>query len=196
MPKTEKRRVKEVREIRSPRQLLAVKKLCDIVRTARKQKGITLGKILRESGYSDSFSRHPGTAIKAKSFQQLLDKHLPDDLITEVHEGILTASALDHYVFPKTEDNKEIKKVIESVSGCKLVKIRRVGPWKRAYYWVPDNQSRMKAIAEAYKVKNKYPAEKHEIEGRIETVEVIKYSEPIKNSSKPDENNSKQDGNE
>ena len=193
--KNRKSENKTPRAIKSPRQLIAVRRLTEIVRNSKKQKGITLGKILRGAGYSESFSEQPKRAIQAKSFQELLDQYLPDDLITETHQQILKASTMDHYVFPKTEDDEEIKQVVESVSGCKLIKIRQVGEWKRAYFWTPDNQSRVRAIAEAYKVKNTYPAEKHQVEGRIEKVEVVKYSESVKNKSKQNENNSKQDGN-
>lgn len=169
----------KLREIKSPRQLIAVKKLSEIVRNSKGKK-ITLGKVLRESGYSESFSEHPGRAIKSKSFQELLEEHLPDNLITEAHEGALRASKLDHYVFPRSEKDQEIKEVIESVAGCKLVKIRKALQWKRAYYLIQDNQSRLKAIAEAYKIKNKYPPQKVDLTSKGKQVVAFNYLPPAK----------------
>ena len=167
MPRSEKRKgkakaSKELKKVKSARQLIAVKKITEIVRKSKGQKSITLGKILRESGYSDSMSLQPSRIVQSKSFQELLNEYLPDDLITEVHGDALQAAKLDHYVFPAKEDDEVIKETVESVKGAKLVKIRKNLQWKRAYFWIPDNQSRMKAIAEAYKVKGSYPAEKHE----------------------------------
>ena len=161
--------VKNSISVSSPRRLIAVKKISEIIGKTKKQKNVTVGRILRESGYSVSTSKTPSRIIKGKKFQELLKDHLPDDLIAKTHEGLLRASRLDHYVFPSGEDDRVIKKTIESVAGCKLIRIRKHLNWKRAYFWTPDNQSRMKAIAEAYKLKGKYPAErhKHEVQGKL-----------------------------
>jgi len=170
MPKTEKPKGKakpsneKLKEIRSPRQLALVTRLSDIVRkTKGKQKSITLGKLMKEVGYSDEFSKQPSRVTKSKGFQALLDKYLPDDTIAEVHGDALRASKLDHYVFPQSEDDEVIKDTIESVNGCKLIKIRKKLNWKRAYFHSPDTGNRIKAIQEAYKVKGKYPAEEHKV---------------------------------
>lgn len=160
----------------TPRQLVAVKKLSDIVRSSKGQKNITLGKLLREAGYSEETSKKPGRVVKAKSFQELLDHYLPDDAIAEVHGDLMKASKLDHYIFPLGAEDDDIREIIESVSGCRLVKIKIDTNWKRAYFWTPDNMSRMKAIAEAYKIKNKYPAEKHE--HTVAIVETVNYGDP------------------
>jgi len=158
-----------------PRQLIAVKKLSEIVRKSKGKK-VTIERVLKEAGYSSYYSKQGQRALKGIRFQKLLEKHLPDALIAETHEGVLKASKLDHYVFPARENNGEIKKVIESVAGCKLVKIRRQKNWKRAYFLTPENPSRIRAIAEAYKLKDKYPAEKHKVEGEIKTVKVVNYA--------------------
>jgi hypothetical protein len=170
MPKKEKPRGKaksndkKLRQIKSPHQLALVKKLSAVVRNTKgKQKRITLGKLMREVGYSIETSKKPYRVLKSKNFQALLDDYLPDDTIAEVHGEALRASKLDHYVFPAKEDDEVIKDTVESVEGCKLIKIRKQLNWKRAYFYSPDTQNRLKAIAEAYKVKGKYPAEKHEV---------------------------------
>jgi hypothetical protein len=167
MPRTEKpkgkaKELKKLRELKSTRQLIAVKKITEIVRNSKGQKKVTLGRILRESGYSDSMATQPARVIQSKSFQALLNQYLPDDTIAEVHGDLLKASVLSHYIFPASEDDEVIKNTVESVAGVKLVKIRKQHNWKRAYFWTPDNRSRLQAIAEAYKVKGRYPAEKHE----------------------------------
>lgn len=180
MPKKEKPNgegktsINKLIKIKSPRQLALVKKLSELVRkTHGKQKHITLGKLMREVGYSDKFSLQPSRVTKSKTFQELLNKYLPDDTIAEVHGDALKASQLSHYIFPKSEDDETIRQTIESVEGCKLIKIRQKLNWKRAYFQAPDTNNRLKAIAEAYKVKGLYPAEKHE--HMVAVVKVMKY---------------------
>jgi hypothetical protein len=48
-----------------------------------------LGKILRESGYSESTSKTPGRVISTKSWQSLLNDYFPDDLLLDIHKSLL-----------------------------------------------------------------------------------------------------------
>ena len=50
----------------------------------------------------------------------------------------------------------EIIEIIESVAGCKVRKIRHGDNANHVWFWSPDNASRLGAIREAYKIKNKY----------------------------------------
>jgi len=60
--------------------------------------------------------------------------------------------------------------VIESVAGCVVQKIQHGDQANHIWYWTPDNTNRLNAIKEAYKVKNKYPADK------LETTTTIKFA--------------------
>jgi len=165
--KTE-RKPKELKEIVNPnRQLIAVKKISEIVRGAS-GKSLTIGKILRESGYSLQTSLHPSSIVQGDKFQALLEKHLPDDKLAETHELLTKAEFRGKAYFNKKISKETIKDIIESVSGCRLVRIlsNKKGDGWVAYYTQPDSNSRLRAITEAYKLKNKYPA----IEVKQETV--------------------------
>ncbi len=164
MPTTEKPKVKKTYNVQPTlRHKIAVQKLSEIIRkTKGKQKKITIGKILRESGYSESVALHPTNVTERKGFQELLEEYLPDDLVLETHKNLLKATGLDHYVFPPSTSDEEMKEIIESVPGCKLMKISHGEQWNRAYYWVPDSKSRKDAIDMAYKLKGSYKAEKVE----------------------------------
>ena len=68
------------------------------------------------------------------------------------------------------------------------------------HHWFLINQfadltNKRLAIDMFYKKYGKYAPEKHELEGTVEVIEIVKYSEPDKNGSKQDENSSKQDKN-
>lgn len=157
--KKPKKKSPELKEFTHSRQLLLIKKLSEVIRKSKGKKKITMGKLMREVGFSASFSEHPKKLFKSKNFKELLNHYLPDHKIAEVHAGVLEASKLDHMVFPLAMDDKKIKNVIESVSGCKVRRIEHGEQANHAYFWAPDNHARLKAIAEAYKIKNKYDPE-------------------------------------
>ena len=156
-------------------QQIAFKKLSEIVGKKGKRRRITLGKILRESGYSVSTSKTPAKVTKRKGWKKLMAEHYPDKELVKAEGAQLHASGQTHYVFPLGESDEEIKKIIEGFPNCKLLKIRIQGNWKRAYYFVPDNTAIGKSLDRIYKLKNKYPAEKHKIEGEIKTIKIINY---------------------
>lgn len=119
---------------------------------------VSISKEMRKAGYSRSYSESPHRLTRSKGWEQLMEGYLPDNLLAETHGELVKAVKLSHYAFPKSEDKEFIEEIIKHVPGCKLVKIRTTKGWKRAYYLTPDNQSRMKAIEAAYKVKGGFTA--------------------------------------
>lgn len=180
MTRSEKRTVKakpskeKLKRIKSPRQLLLIKKLSEIVgKTDKKHKHITLGKLMREVGYSVEYSKSPEKVTKSKGWLQLLEEYFPDKLISERMMTQLNAQAIEHYVFSSKTPDEEIRETIEGQFGFKVMKISNGDTWKRAYFSVPDHNSRDKVIEKLLKLKNKYPAEKHE--HMVAVVKVVKY---------------------
>lgn len=164
MPRTKTKSAKKKTRLKgkiNPRQLLVVKKLSENVRKKKGQKGMSIGKIMREAGYSPETSKKPYRLTRSKGFQQLLEEYLPDDMIAKAHQDLFNAHKVDHYVFPASVSDDWIKKTVKEW-GFKLTKIAKNEQWKRAYYSMPDHAIRTKGIQEAYKIKNKYPAEKHD----------------------------------
>ena len=176
MVKRKNRKAEKPREITPTlKQRLAVKRLVEISRNAKGQKHITIGRVLREAGYSSATASHPKQITEGKGWKQLMEKYYPDDKLAIVEGGQLNASRVGHYIFPSRESDKEIREIIESFPNCKLIKIRKQLNWKRAYFSSPDNQAIGKSLDRIYKLKSKYPAEKHEIEGEIKTIKIINY---------------------
>ena len=161
------------------RQLIAVKKLSEILRKAKGQKNVTMGKILKEAGYSDSVSKHPDIVTETKGFKELLEEYLPDALIQQTHKDLLQAARLDEYKMDANLDDKEIQSIVESVPGCKVRKILRFKKdlYVTVYFWAPDGQSRKAAIDMAYKLKGSYAPEKSKIDlgGQLEVVRIKNY---------------------
>ena len=125
-----------------------------------------IGKLIQKAGYSKAYSTNPGQLKKTLSWQELMEKNLPDDLLSQRHNELLTAMTIGNYVFVNSLTDEEIRQVVESAPGCKLIKIQRNQAHARAYFSVPDNKPRKDAIDMAYKLKSKYPkgsSEDHEV---------------------------------
>lgn len=140
-------------------------------------KALPMSKAMIAAGYSPSYAKNPKQFMNTKSAQELEQKYLPDELIAERHHELLNAADIQHYNFPrlhytKTKQrgktkidkneltNEEIKEIVESVPGCRLIYVKRdwLGAW--AFYQVPDHRSREKAIDMAYKRKGDYAPDK------------------------------------
>lgn len=198
MPKRKNRKAKVKKPAKSPKptrklrkitptynQQIAFKKLSEIIRKKGKGQRITLGKLLRESGYSLSTSKKPKLVTGSKGWDQLMKKHFPDNKLAEAEGEQLGASKIGHYTFPGKENNKEIKKIINSFPNCKLIKIRKQHGWKRAYFYSPDNLAIGKSLDRIYKLKKKYPAERIKVDGKVEQkIKVVKVIQYVRAKSK------------
>ena len=51
--------------------------------------GGNVSKAMREVGYSDAYAKNPQKLLQTKSFQELLDEYLPDELLTSTHRELV-----------------------------------------------------------------------------------------------------------
>jgi len=136
---------------------------------------VSVAKALRKAGYSKSLiDKTPSRVTKSKGWLQLLDEYFPDEVLNQKMEEQLNAQDIEHYTFSSKTPDSEIKKIIKGF-GFKLFRISRTGDVKRAYFPKPDHTNRDKVIDKLLKLKNKYPADKHE--HLIAKVEVVKYGD-------------------
>lgn len=144
--------------------------------------GKGMGPAMKEAGFSDAYAKNPHQLQAKKTWQQLMDEFLPDDLLAEVHHGLLTATRIDHMVFPLGPDtdegdpsegppagpevpeafkertkmtDKEIEELLASVN-CTVRKIVHGETARHVYFWSPDNRARKDATDLAYKLKSRY----------------------------------------
>lgn len=146
--------------------------------------GKSMSQAMIAVGYSPAYAHNPKKLLNTKAWKELVEERLPDDLITLRHNELLNADEIQHYIFPKLADkieaegkgkkktvaitkqelsNEEIKMIVESVAGCRLIYIRRdfMGAW--AFYSAPDNKSRKDALDMIYKLKGRYAPEQFEL---------------------------------
>lgn len=137
----------------TPRQRKAAQKAAENVRKAHPK---PIGTILRESGYSKSTSEKPKRVTASKGFNELMEEYLPEQDVARVHRELLHSNELQNYIFPLSLDDKEIQHIVESVSGCRLIRIKKLHTSKYAYYWAPKPMARKDGIDMAYKLRGKY----------------------------------------
>ena len=148
------------------------------------KKGLAVSKAMLEVGFSPAYSKNPQKFTRTKTFKELMDEYLPDELIAEKHNELLNAAEIQHYLFPKIEEkiytskkgkakisrstltNAEIREIVQSVPGCRLIYVKRdsIGAW--AYFQSPDSKSRKDAVDMAYKLRGNYSPDKIELTKR------------------------------
>lgn len=139
------------------RQKKLLEKVSDNVRS-KHPKSIRV--LMREVGYSDSYSDVSTRAMAADSWKELLDKYLPQDKIAKTHSQALKSFILDERLFNKDLSDDQIIDIVESIEGCKVKTIIELVDNKKCYYFVPDNRVRLSAVEMAYKLRGSFAAEK------------------------------------
>lgn len=124
-----------------------------------------------EAGYSENYAK-TGRFKKTEIWDELMEIHLPNSKLARVHGELLGSAEIQHYIFPKLKKKKalsrdEIKAIVESVPGCRLIYIKPdVYTGQIAFFQSPDSKSRREALDMAYKMKGNYAAEKIELTRR------------------------------
>lgn len=120
----------------------------------------SLSKAMRKAGYSEGYVRNSHELTATQTWQDLLEKYLPDERLTEKHEELMEASAVDDFfVDPKLED-KEIYAIAKK-AHVKVFMIQRgaIGGTK-VYVSKADTATQRQALDMAYKLKGVYAAER------------------------------------
>lgn len=136
--------------------------------------GKSMSKAMRSVGYSPNYAKNPQNFNKTRTWQEIMEAELPEELVAKVHRELFGAAEIQHYEFPiegkgknkKRLTNAEIKAIIESVPDCRLIYIKDMGYQLIAYFQSPDSRSRKEAVEMAYKLRGNYAPEKISITKR------------------------------
>lgn len=109
---------------------------------------------MREAGFSDAYAKNPQKLTATSTWDELLDKALPDSKLLTAHKKILNAQKLEHMVFPLGMEEADIKKLLNS-TGCKPKQIKYGEQAIHVWYWSPDMKAQAKAIEMGYNLKGK-----------------------------------------
>jgi len=114
-----------------------------------------VSKAMREVGYSPITAINPSNLTNSKGFKELMEKNLPDNLLTKKHKALLNSKRIEHLVFPTKTEDKEIKKLLRSVN-CKVRKIQHGEMAKHVWFWSQNDRALKDGLDMAYKLKGKY----------------------------------------
>ena len=128
---------------------------------------------MEKAEYSDAYSKNPQKLTATKSFQELLDKVMPDSLLTEKHKALLNAQKImSANVYASGKEGKPVNDFIE----------------------VDDNQTQIKAVELGYKIKDKMPTSRTDLTSKGEKIASIFATEDVINDLS--DNNSDKETNE
>lgn len=152
---------------------IAIKEMAEQAKKKGRKK--SKRQIIKDAGFSQTIADHPKRLLGTETARELMEIFIPDSKIYRIHGELMGSAEIQHYVFPKLIgtkgkgartkvkqiDNKEIKTIVESVPGCRLIYVKRddyIGAV--AFFQAPDNKSRREAVDMAYKLKGNYAPEK------------------------------------
>jgi hypothetical protein len=135
-----------------------------IVENHGEGKTLPLGQILLRAGYRPATAKNPAQIVESRGFQELLDEVLPDELLSDVHLGLLKSTKIEHMVFPlgpkRTEEDVDklsdetICEMLAEVN-CTVRRIVHQETARHVYFWAPDTSARQAALKLAYDVKGR-----------------------------------------
>lgn len=128
----------------------------------RKGAKVTKKQAMIDAGYSESYASS-GNLRKKKTWQQLMDIYLPEDLLATRHNELLNFKKLDYMLFNPEIKDEDIYALLEAV-GAVPKKIIHGIQGTHVYFWQPDGKIRKDATELAYKIRGKMAPEKLEIE--------------------------------
>lgn len=142
-------------------QKIVFNRVAEKIKKGGKGGKISVSKEIRESGvYSEKIAKNPQRLTKSKGWNELMDQHLSDNLLSKKHKELLNHKQLDYFVFPKSMGDDEIEEHLASFK-IKIVAIRWSDKGKMAFYSVTDANAVKAGLDMAYKLKGKYAPEKH-----------------------------------
>lgn len=158
-----------------------------VIAQIKKGKKVSVGRAMREVGYSPSLWRTPKILTRSDAWKELMEKYLDDERLSKVHEGLLQSTTLDHMMFPLgpkvhekgKEDptqlsDEDIKKMLADVN-CKVRQVVHGETARHVYFWAADNKARKDGLDMAYKLKGRYAPEKSiNVNIEVESDDVIK----------------------
>ena len=100
--------------------------------------------------------------LGGKSWQELLDKKLPEKKLLNKHNQLLNATRVNKYKFSISMELDEIKKIIRRIKGAKFIMVETGLKWQYCYFTTPDNSTQDSALDKGYKLRGSYHLDKSE----------------------------------
>ena len=117
---------------------------------------VSVSKAMRKVGYSPWTSAMPQRITRHPSWPALVKEYFPDELVAEVHGGLIKSESVETIMFPLNVSDEKISEILSMVSGCEFLYSQKSGGKKLVYYTAPQNIARKLAIELVYKLKGRF----------------------------------------
>lgn len=155
---------------------MATEKQKEAIKNVVENRG-NVSKAMRDAGYSKKTAKNPKNLTESKTWEELMNQYLPDDLLAQKHNELLKSTCIEHMVFPLNITDKEIKELLNSVN-CEPRKYQHSEQATHVWFWARDNMAIKNALDLAYKLKGSYAPEKKDITSKGEPIKQINYITP------------------
>lgn len=125
------------------------------------ENGGNIGKAMEDAGYSKNTAKTPQKLTESKGWDELWQSAISDELIIQKLSELLHAVKIRKYVFPINMSKTDIKKTIESIKGCTLIRVETYNHCKEAVYLSPDTSSILKVLDMVLRLEGRYPKTKY-----------------------------------
>lgn len=166
----------------SIRQKLAAKKLYEIVWSMKGSKTNSIGRALRDAGYSKETSLKPKLVTESKGFRDEMARLMWNETVIKKLRQLLDSMKLNKFVFDYPVSEAEVKQIIESETKNKVMEIVKKRKKTVCRYWSPEEVAIAKALYLIYSHYGYYKSSKLKCNDLFKVVEV-KYIEPKISSS-------------
>ena len=177
------------------------KVITELIEKEGKGEKVVMSKAMEACGFSPSYSHNPQNFTRTKAYKEESRKYLDPEEIKKRHDELIGAAQISHYHFPDVKEtirvkgkkakikrsrltNDEMREIIESVPGCKLIYVKKDSYGSYAYFSQPDNRSRQSAIDMAYKLSGDYAPERIQVlkrkYGHLTNAELMERQRKIK----------------
>jgi hypothetical protein len=123
--------------------------------------GSSMADAMRDAGYKESYARNPQQLKEKESWQELLDKYVPEKFVTrklkELSDAV-TPDELELKGLLKEDDVHAIMKGMK-IPKSKYTAIQTETGWM-VYYAKPDNTNRNSALDKVIKARGQYAPDK------------------------------------
>ena len=142
-------------------------------------KGMSMGEAMRRSGYKENYARNPNQLRDKESFQAMLKKYFPPELVAQKHQELLNSAKVETFTFPESVKKEDIEEIMLLVSKKYVIKLETVSktdsrgvPVDVARRWVvkaviPNGQDLKAALDMVYKLSGDYSPEKIDLGGPL-----------------------------
>lgn len=115
----------------------------------------SVSKAMREAGYSKSYAHNPQRLMRSKSWPDVCEKELYDELLLKQHVSLLKAQKIKKLCFSEDIDKKGLKRLFKQ-AGCEFLSASERNGRFVIIIAEPNYLIWEKALDKAYKLKGKY----------------------------------------